>query len=614
MCVEQEIRHGLLKEIKVKQLVVERKIRLVYPARRALSHAAQAFLEVVGAGALEPDRIGFSSMKIAIGADHAGFELKNQLGDVLRQTGHEVCDFGTNSAESTDYPDYAVRVAKAVASGTVERGVLVCGSGVGMSIAANKVRGVRAALGVTPEEVRLTRAHNDLNVLTLGARFTDPARARELVQMFLETPFERRPPRAPCRENFPNGRTRLNGTSIMTEQERMARPLAEVDPEISEAIRHETERQNSHLELIASENFTSQAILEATGSVFTNKYAEGYPGKRYYGGCEFTDIVENLARERAKKLFHAEYANVQPHSGSQANEAAYASVLNPGDTILGLNLAHGGHLTHGHPLNFSGKTYKIVPYGVRRDDERIDYDELARLAEEHKPKMIIAGGSAYPRTLDFPRFRQIADSVGALLLVDMAHFSGLVAAGLHPNPSEWADIVTSTTHKTLRGPRSGLILAKEKYGAAIDKSLFPGVQGGPLVHVIAAKAVCFREAATPEFVAYSRQVLANARTLAESLQEAGFRIVSGGTDTHLLLADVFAKGIRGKDAQSALERANITANRNAIPFDQNPPFNPSGMRFGSPAVTTRGFREPEIREVAETHRAGFSIISRAKKS
>ena len=384
----------------------------------------------------------------------------------------------------------------------------------------------------------------------------------------------------------------------MTEQERMARPLAEVDPEIAAAIRHETERQNSHLELIASENFTSQAILEATGSVFTNKYAEGYPSKRYYGGCEFTDIVENLARERAKKLFRAEYANVQPHSGSQANEAAYASVLQPGDIVLGLNLAHGGHLTHGNPLNFSGKTYKIVPYGVSREDERIDYNELARLAAEHKPKMIIAGGSAYPRTLDFPRFRQIADSVGAIFLVDMAHFSGLVAAGLHPNPCDWADIVTSTTHKTLRGPRSGLILAKEKHGAAIDKSLFPGVQGGPLVHVIAAKAVCFHEAATPEFVAYSRQVLANARTLAESLRDAGFRIVSGGTDTHLLLVDVFAKGIRGKEAQTALESANITANRNAIPFDQNPPFNPSGMRFGTPAVTTRGFRETETREVA----------------
>ena len=384
----------------------------------------------------------------------------------------------------------------------------------------------------------------------------------------------------------------------MTEQERMSRPLAEVDPEIAAAIRNETERQNSHLELIASENFTSEAILEATGSIFTNKYAEGYPAKRYYGGCEFTDIVETLAQERAKKLFHAEHANVQPHSGSQANEAAYASVLSPGDTILGLNLAHGGHLTHGHPLNFSGKTYKIVPYGVSRETEQIDYDELARLATEHKPKMIIAGGSAYPRTLDFPRFRQIADSVGAMFLVDMAHFSGLVAAGLHPNPCEWADIVTSTTHKTLRGPRSGLILSREKYGAAIDKSLFPGVQGGPLVHVIAAKAVCFLEAGTPEFVAYSRQVLANARTLAASLADAGYRIVSGGTDTHVLLVDVFAKGIRGKEAQSALEAANITANRNAIPFDQNPPFNPSGMRFGSPAVTTRGFREAEIRQVA----------------
>jgi len=384
----------------------------------------------------------------------------------------------------------------------------------------------------------------------------------------------------------------------MTEQERMSRPLEEVDPEIAAAIRNETERQNSHLELIASENFTSEAILEATGSIFTNKYAEGYPAKRYYGGCEFTDIVETLAQERAKQLFHAEYANVQPHSGSQANEAAYASVLSPGDTILGLNLAHGGHLTHGHPLNFSGKTYKIVPYGVSRETEQIDYDELARLAAEHKPKMIIAGGSAYPRTLDFPRFRKIADSVGALFLVDMAHFSGLVAAGLHPNPCEWADIVTSTTHKTLRGPRSGLILAREKYGAAIDKSLFPGVQGGPLVHVMAAKAVCFLEAATPEFVAYSRQVLANARTLAASLADAGYRIVSGGTDTHVLLVDVFAKGIRGKEAQTALEAANITANRNAIPFDQNPPFNPSGMRFGSPAVTTRGFREPEIRQVA----------------
>ena len=383
----------------------------------------------------------------------------------------------------------------------------------------------------------------------------------------------------------------------MTVTERMSRGLAEVDPEVYAAIQHEVERQHSQLELIASENFVSDAVAEATASVFTNKYAEGYPGKRYYGGCEFTDIVENLARERAKKLFGAEYANVQPHSGSQANQAAYASVLSPGDTIMGLNLAHGGHLTHGHPLNFSGKNYKVIPYGVRKDDERIDYDEVERLAHEHQPKLIIAGASAYPRTIDFPRFRQIADAVGAIFLVDMAHISGLVAAGLHPNPCQYADIVTSTTHKTLRGPRAGLILAKEKYGPAIDKTVFPGIQGGPLVHVVAAKAVCFQEAMEPEFIDYQKQVVANARALAESLMDAGFRIVSGGTDTHLLLLDVFSKGLRGKEAEKALDRARITVNKNAIPFDTNPPFNPSGIRLGSPAVTTRGFKEAEMREV-----------------
>jgi glycine hydroxymethyltransferase len=377
----------------------------------------------------------------------------------------------------------------------------------------------------------------------------------------------------------------------------MSRPLAEVDPEVYEAIQHEVERQHSQLELIASENFVSDAVAEATASVFTNKYAEGYPGKRYYGGCEFTDIVENLARERAKKLFGAEYANVQPHSGSQANQAAYASVLSPGDTIMGLNLAHGGHLSHGHPLNFSGKSYRVVPYGVRKEDERIDYDEVERLAREHQPKMIITGASAYPRTIDFPRFRQIADAVGAVFLVDMAHIAGLVAAGLHPNPCQYADIVTSTTHKTLRGPRAGIILAKEKYGPAIDKTVFPGMQGGPLVHVVAAKAVCFQEAMEPQFIDYQKQVLANARALAETLMDAGFRVVSGGTDTHLLLLDVFSKGLRGKEAEKALDRARITVNKNAIPFDTNPPFNPSGIRLGSPAVTTRGFKETEMREV-----------------
>ncbi len=381
-------------------------------------------------------------------------------------------------------------------------------------------------------------------------------------------------------------------------EDTMTLPLAAADPEIYEAIRHETERQHSRLELIASENFTSEAILEAAGSIFTNKYAEGYPGRRYYGGCENADVVENLARDRAKKLFRAEYANVQPHSGSQANQAAYSAVIKPGDTVLGMNLSHGGHLTHGHHLNFSGKMYKIVPYGVRKDDELIDYDELARLADEHKPQMIIAGGSAYPRIIDFARFRQIADSVGAIFLVDMAHFSGLAAAGVHPNPCDYADIVTSTTHKTLRGPRGGMILAKEKYGKAIDQNVFPGTQGGPLMHIIAAKAVCYKEASTPAFVAYQQQVVANARALAGGLSDAGFRVVSGGTDTHVLLVDVFAKGVKGKEAEAALDHAYITANKNTIPYDVNPPLNPSGMRFGSPAVTTRGFKEPEMREVA----------------
>jgi glycine hydroxymethyltransferase len=385
----------------------------------------------------------------------------------------------------------------------------------------------------------------------------------------------------------------------MTAAERMQRRLAEVDPAVFEAIQRETERQNGQLELIASENFTSEAVLEATGSVFTNKYAEGYPGKRYYGGCEITDIVENLARDRAKQLFGAEYANVQPHSGSQANQAAYSAVLSPGDTIMGLNLAHGGHLTHGHPLNFSGKTYNVVPYNVRKEDERIDYDEVERLAQEHKPKMIITGASAYPRILDFARFRQIADSVGALFLVDMAHISGLVAAGVHPNPCQFADIVTSTTHKTLRGPRAGLILAREKFGPAIDKTVFPGVQGGPLVHVMAAKAVCFLEAMQPDFIEYQKQVVANAKALAQSVMDEGFRVVSGGTDTHVMLVDVFSKGVKGKEAEEALDRARITVNKNAIPFDVNKPFNPSGIRLGSPAVTTRGFREPEMLEVGK---------------
>jgi glycine hydroxymethyltransferase len=385
----------------------------------------------------------------------------------------------------------------------------------------------------------------------------------------------------------------------MNDSQRMGRSLAQVDPAVAEAVLHETARQQGFLELIASENFTSEAVLEATGSVFTNKYAEGYPGKRYYGGCEHSDVVENLARDRAKQLFNAQYANVQPHSGSQANQAAYAAVLNPGDTILGMNLSHGGHLTHGHHLNFSGKLYKIVPYGVRQADELIDYEEVARLATEHKPKMIIAGASAYPRVIDFKRFREIADSVDAVFLVDMAHYSGLIAGGVYPNPCEHAHIVTSTTHKTLRGPRSGIILAEERFGKEIDKNVFPGAQGGPLVHVMAAKAVCFLEAMQPDFKVYAQNVLDNAKVLAGALQAEGFRIISGGTDSHIVLMDVFSKGVKGKEAEAALDRAHITVNKNSIPFDVNPPLNPSGIRLGTAALTTRGFGAKEFEQVAK---------------
>jgi len=377
----------------------------------------------------------------------------------------------------------------------------------------------------------------------------------------------------------------------------MSRPLEESDPEIAAAIENETRRQHDGLELIASENFVSEAVLEAMGSVFTNKYAEGYPGKRYYGGCEYADVVENLARDRAKQIFGAEHANVQPHSGSSANMEAYAAVLQPGDTILGLNLAHGGHLTHGHHLNFSGKTYKIVPYGVTKENETIDYDDLEKIAERERPKLIIGGGSAYPRIIDFARMRQIADKVGALYLVDMAHFAGLVAGCVHPSPVPHAHIVTTTTHKTLRGPRAGLILSRQEFGAAIDKVVFPGMQGGPLVHVIAAKAVCFREALQPEFRDYARQIVANAKVLAETLAAEGFRIISGGTDTHLMLVDVFSKGMFGSEAEKALGEAGITVNKNAIPFDTNPPMKPSGIRIGTPALTTRGMKEPEMKQV-----------------
>jgi glycine hydroxymethyltransferase len=376
------------------------------------------------------------------------------------------------------------------------------------------------------------------------------------------------------------------------------RTTAQVDPEIADAIALETQRQNDTLELIASENHVSHAVLSAMGSVFTNKYAEGYPGKRYYGGCGPTDIVENIAIARAKELFGAEHANVQPHSGSQANMGVYFAMLKPGDTIMGMDLSHGGHLTHGHPLSYSGRDFKVVAYGVRKEDELIDYDEMERIAEESKPRMIICGASAYSRIIDFKRIRDIADKVGALMMADIAHIAGLVVTGHHPSPVPYADFVTTTTHKTLRGPRAGLILCKEQHAKDIDRAVFPGVQGGPLVHIVAAKAVAFKEALSPDFKEYQGQVVKNARALAAAVKDTGFRIVSGGTDNHLFMTDVFIKGITGKDAQNILEAANITVNKNTIPFDQNKPMVASGIRIGSPAVTTRGLREPEMKTIA----------------
>ncbi len=380
--------------------------------------------------------------------------------------------------------------------------------------------------------------------------------------------------------------------------------LARTDPEVAEAIRNETQRQGRQLEMIASENFVSEAVLEALGTVLTNKYAEGYPGRRYYGGCEFVDVAESLAVARARQLFSADHANVQPHSGAQANTAVYMAALKPGDTILGMNLSHGGHLTHGHPLNFSGKYFNVAAYGVRKEDERIDYEELKRLAVEHRPKVIVVGASAYPRTIDFAAVRAAADASGALVMADIAHIAGLVAAGLHPSPVPHCEFVTTTTHKTLRGPRGGMVLCRESWAKEIDKAVFPGVQGGPLMHVIAAKAVSFKEALTPEWKAYQKQIVANAAALAKALQGEGWRLVSGGTDNHLMLVDVFAKGITGKVAEKALDKAGITANKNTIPFDTNSPMVASGIRLGTPALTTRGMKEADMAEVGR-------LVSRA---
>jgi glycine hydroxymethyltransferase len=533
---------------------------------------------------------------IVMASDHRGVTLKEGLRKRLERGGYEVRDFGAMGAESVDYPEFAAAVGRAVSHGEAERGIVICGSGLGVMYTANRFPRVRAALVHDPETAALARRHNDANVLALSGDRLDAEAAWPIVETWLDTPFE-------------GGRHARRVAQIDSATRDAREPeaagrrgpvvgLASVDPEIADLLRREARRQALSLELIASENFVSEAVLEATGSVLTNKYAEGYPGRRYYGGCEFVDGVETLAIERARELFGADHANVQPHSGSQANEAVYRALLDPGDTLLAMNLDHGGHLTHGSPVNFSGKLYRVVPYGVRRDTERIDYEELRRLALEHRPKLIQCGTTAYSRTLDFAAFRSIADEVGALLFADIAHIAGFVATGLHPSPVGQAQVVATTTHKTLRGPRGGLILCDEALARKIDSAVFPGGQGGPLMHVIAAKAVALREALAPSFREYCAQVLANARALAEGVADAGYRVVSGGTDTHLFLLSLVDRDTTGKAAQVALERAGITANKNMVPFDPRKPAVTSGVRIGTPAVTTRGMREPEMRQIA----------------
>ena len=524
-------------------------------------------------------------VELALGSDHAGYGLKKILGHYLGEKGIPYADFGCDSEEKADYPDHARAVAQTVADGQARLGLLVCHTGIGMSMTANKVPGVRAALVRDEETAKLTRAHNNANVLCLGASSMDEALAKRILDLFIETRFE------------DGGRheRRVNKIEAGTGGQR----LGQVDPEIEQVIQAETVRQQENIELIASENFTSPAVMQAQGSVLTNKYAEGYPAKRWYGGCEHVDVAEQLAIERAKQLFGAEHANVQPHSGSGANMAVYFSSLQPGDKILTMDLSHGGHLTHGNKANFSGRFYAVTHYGVNKETEQIDYDKLAEVAAQEKPAMITVGASAYPRIIDFERMGQIAHGVGALLLADIAHIAGLVAAGLHPSPVGHADFVTTTTHKTLRGPRGGLILCGEKHAKTIDSQTFPGIQGGPLMHVIAAKAVCLREALQPPFKDYQAQVVTNAAALANGLARNGFRLVSGGTDNHLMLVDVGSHDMTGKECQAALDAAGITINKNTIPFETRSPFQASGIRIGSPAVTTRGMGEAEMADIAD---------------
>jgi len=527
-------------------------------------------------------------MRIAISSDHGGFQLKEAIKNHLSSKKIEADDLGCFSKDSVDYPDSAALVANKVSLGQADSGIVICTTGIGVSIVANKFPDVRAALCITPHMAKMARAHNNANVLALGGDVVNDEDVKAILDAWLETKFD-------AGERHQRRVHKIQAYAVQAVE---AVNVRKTDPDVYAAIRSEQVRESENLELIASENYASKAVREATGSMMTNKYAEGYPRKRWYNGCEFVDDAEQLAIDRAKRLFGAEHANVQPHCGSSANLAVYFAVLNPGDTILALDTAHGGHLTHGMKTNLSGRLFNVVHYGVSRKTEQLDYAEIHELAMEHRPKLIVAGASAYPRIIDFKEFRRIADAVSALLMVDMAHIAGLVAAGVHPSPVPYAQFVTSTTHKTLRGPRSGLILCQQKFAQEIDRMIFPGMQGGPLMHVIAAKAVCFHEAFQPEFKQYQEQVLRNARVLAETLKAEGLRIVSGGTDNHLLLADLTPLNITGKEAAIALDKAGITVNKNLIPFDVKSPFVTSGIRIGAPAITTRGMKEAEMRQIA----------------
>jgi glycine hydroxymethyltransferase len=522
---------------------------------------------------------------LAIGSDHGGLALKNAVVAHLQAGGYAVEDLGTHDGASVDYPDFAELVSARVLDGRADAGILVCTTGIGMSIAANRHAGIQASLVHDAATAAITREHNASNILCLAGKTTPETTAKEIVDTWLKTPFA--------------GGRHGRRVDKMNTQAHPLSILAASDPAVAHIIQGEQQRQQDHIELIASENFTSRAVMAAQGSCLTNKYAEGYPGKRWYGGCEEVDKVEQLAIDRACELFGAKFANVQPHSGSQANAAVYFSVLHHGDKVLGMNLAHGGHLTHGNPANFSGRFYQFCQYGVSQTDERINYDELAEVALREKPKMITAGASAYPRIIDFKKMSEIAKSVGAYLFVDMAHIAGLVAGGAHPSPMEYADFVTTTTHKSLRGPRGGMILTNnEELAKKINSQVFPGVQGGPLMHVIAAKAVCFGECLRPDFKDYTKQIVLNAQALAAALTALGYRIVSGGTDNHLMLVDLRPKGLNGKIASETLDKAAITVNKNGIPFDTEKITLGGGIRVGTPAVTTRGMKEPEMQQIA----------------